>query len=311
MSRLYVLLESFRRWLYRVKLGQSAEVPLYSVIRFFLIKLQREMLKERAESVAYNLTLATFPFIIFLFTLIPYIPLDALTQSFFIEIERIFPLSVAQEINSTIREILSKQQGSLRSFSFLTAMYLASNGMNAFVTAFNRSYHIDDHRNFIHKRLLAFSLTLMLFVVLLLAIVLIVSGELILSTLLNYKVLNYDVLYYSIDIMRYIIVMVAFFVSVMFIYYFAPAVRIPWRKLVLGAVLATLLIMAFSILFSYYITAFNTYNKVYGSIGTLLIYMVWIFAVSMVILLGFDLNVSVMEAYQRHTGSPIRRKTGL
>ncbi len=271
-------------------------MSLYEVLRVFLMKIQREMVKERAESVAYNLTLATFPFIIFLFTLIPYIPIGELSESFFIEIERLFPVSVAAEINRTIRGILSKQQTSLRSFSFLTAMYLAANGMNAFITAFNASYHIEDKRNFFLKRLLALLMTVLLFLVLSLTILLIVSGELILGTLLSFQILDDNVLFHAINLMRYVVVAVSFFVSVLFMYYFAPAVRLPLRQHLLGAFLATVLIMVFSVLFSYYITAFNTYNKIYGSIGTLLIYMVWILAVSWVILLGFELNISIVQA---------------
>lgn len=302
MRRLYYFFEPLRKKLHRIKVRD--EVSLHELLRLVIIKLQREKLQERAESVAYNLTLATFPFIIFLFTLMPYVPIEALDENFFVEVERIFPTSVAQEINNTIQQILSKQQSGLRSFSFLAAMFLATNGMNAFISAFNRSYRLSDRRNYILKRLVALILTVVLFLVLSLALVLIVSGELILDALLNFEVLNQDIVYYSIDILRYVIVLIGFFISVMFMYYFAPAVRIHWRKLVPGALLATGLIMLFSVLFSYYITAFNTYNKVYGSIGTLLIYMIWIFAVSLVILLGFDLNVSIIQAYQQKTGTP-------
>ncbi|MEM6299167.1 MAG: YihY/virulence factor BrkB family protein, partial [Bacteroidota bacterium] len=241
MVKLTDLLEHNRERLEKVTILRYPTLSLYEVLLVFFQKIKSEMIKERAESVAYNLTLATFPFIIFLFTLIPYIPVAELADNLFLEIERIFPTSVAREMINTIKGIISKQQAGLRSFSFLTTMYLATNGMNAFINSFNHTYHIVEKRSFLGRRITALLLTFSLFGVLMASIILIVSGEVILDALQSYQILNNQFLIIVIDILRYLIVLLAFFATVVMMYHFAPGKRISWRKLRIGAFMATIL----------------------------------------------------------------------
>jgi len=103
-------------------------------------------------------------------------------------------------------------------------------------------------------------------------------------------------LYYLILILRYVIVFFVFFSTVSFIYYLAPSIHKRWKFFSLGAVVAAMLGILITHLFSYYFTNFASYNKLYGSIGTIIAFMIWIYLISIIILLGFEINASVDEA---------------
>ena len=151
-------------------------------------------------------------------------------------------------------------------------------------------------------RLIATGLTINLAVVLVLAVVLLVVGQLV----LDYVLLNLNELevlkgidkftVYLIFVLRFIIIFVVFFLAVSTIYYFGPAIHYNWRFFSIGSFLATILILAVSYGFSFYITNFGTYNKVYGSIGVLIALMVWVQLVTVVLLVGYEINASIHDA---------------
>lgn len=276
--------------------GKNVPVSLHLILSILVLKLQKDAIQMRAQAVAFNLTLASFPFLIFLITLIPYFPVDDLIQKGLLELQLLVEPNIYKNISSTVYDFMRKPNEGLLSLGFVTAMYLATNGMQAFITAFNRSLRISDKRNFLEQRLIAWTLTVVLSLLLIITIVLIVSGEVILAALLDFEILNYDFLYYSIDILRYLIASLMFFSAISLMYFMAPAVKIKWKTLFLGAMISTFLSVTVSVVFSYYITHFGNYDKLYGSIGAFIGFMVWLFAISFVILLGFELNVSIQKA---------------
>jgi len=130
----------------------------------------------------------------------------------------------------------------------------------------------------------------------LLTIILIIVGEHILSFMILREWLSQDFSSYSIKTLRYLVAFLIILLTISMLYRFAPALKIPWRTYGVGAVLASLFCVIVSIGFSYYINYFNTYNKLYGSIGTFIGFMFWLFAISLVILFGFEINVSIEKA---------------
>lgn len=249
--------------------------------------------------------LAIFPAIIFLFTLIPYITTwipSVNTDSIMQFLSEMMPASMYDVINTTIRDILSNQRGGLLTLGFVFSLWLATNGMMSLMSAFNACYKTSDRRKGWKMRLVATGLTINLAIVLCLAVVLLVVGQLTLDYVLSH--LNQFEWLKGIDkwtvnlllALRFVVIFVVFFLAVSTVYYFGPAIHYNWRFFSIGSFLATLFILGVSYGFSYYVTNFGTYNKVYGSIGVLIALMVWVQLVTVVLLIGYEINASIHDA---------------
>ena len=281
---------------------KKANVSLYDVIKIFLEKLTTDEVIERAEAVAFNFTLSIFPAVIFLFTLIPFIHTwipDVSTESIMGFIGDMMPASMYDVISHTVEDIISKQRGGLLTFGALFSLVLSTSGMLALMKAFNACYKTVEKRGFFKTRLIATGLTLMLAFVLILAIILLIVGNFVIN------LINTELAWLHLDdyvvtlllLVRFIVIFIVFFLAISFIYYFGPAVHYNWRFFSIGSLLATLLCLAVSYSFSFYITNFGTYNKLYGSIGVLIALMVWQLILSIVLLVGYELNASIHKAH--------------
>lgn len=289
-------IEGFERLLGSIHFRKNPEFNLYLILGIFFSKIQKDAVPDRASGIAFNLTLAIFPFVIFLFTLIPYLHIPDLEERIFTELNAIVPNGIYAFIDTTIYDIVSKQRGGLLSFGFVAALFAATSGTIGFMDAFTRSQRVIDRRNFIGKRIMALSLTLLFTVLLLLTMVLIIVGEYLLNFLIVEDLMSQDGLYYSIQVLRYIVAFLIILLTLSMLYRFAPALKIPWRTYGVGAILASLSCVLVSVGFSSYISYFNTYNKLYGSIGAFIGFMFWLFVISLVILFGFEINVSIEKA---------------
>jgi membrane protein len=276
--------------------------PLSLVLQILLRKFRNDEITPQANAVAFNLTLSVFPAIIFLFTLIPYIPIPQLDTRIMLFLGQVLPEGIYSEIATTIYDIVSRPRGNLLSLGFLFASFAATNGMMAIMNAFNRSYRTRERRSFIRTRLIATGLTFMLALVLFLAVVLLIVGNVVLDWILAhdvYNLVNDQVSYVLISLLQYGVVFFVFFAGLSTIYYVAPAIHERWNFFSAGALIASLLSIGVTHLFSFYITNFASYNKLYGSIGTFIGLMVWFLLLSFIILLGFEINVSIDEARQK------------
>ncbi|MDN5215472.1 YihY/virulence factor BrkB family protein [Fulvivirgaceae bacterium BMA12] len=281
---------------------KKANVSLYDVIKIFLEKLTKDEVIERAEAVAFNFTLSIFPAVIFLFTLIPFvhqwIP-DVSTENIMEFIGNMMPPSMYDVISSTVEDIISKQRGGLLTFGALFSLVLSTSGMLALMKAFNACYKTVEKRGFFKTRLIATGLTMMLAFVLILAIILLIVGNFVVN-LINSELSWLDLDAYVVNlllILRFVVIFIVFFLAISFIYYFGPAVHYNWRFFSIGSFLATLLCLGISYTFSFYVTNFGTYNKLYGSIGVLIALMIWQLILSVVLLVGYELNASIHKAH--------------
>ena len=286
-------------WMKRIYFTDR-ELSLYLIVAIFFKKLNNNDLPIKASAVAFSFTLAIFPAILFVFTLVPYLPIQDLREQIFTFLDELSPNSMNETIRETVVDIISKPRGNLLSFGFLSALFLASNGVNALIDAFNSCYHGSlKKRNFFQKRMVATALTFLLSSILFLTIVALISGRLILDTLVGYNLLDENYIYYLINVVRYLVVILMFFAGTSVLYYFAPSIPSRWNFLSPGSVIATTLIVLFSIAFSFYIDNFATYNKLYGSIGVMLGVMLWLLAISYVLLIGFEVNSTIDMARDR------------
>ena len=296
-------------WMKNIRFSRHEDVSLYRIVKRFLHNLQDDEIMDRANGVAFNFILAIFPAIIFLFTLIPYV------TRYFPEINResilgflqelaesgFMPASMYETASTTILDIVSNQRGGLLTLGFLFALILSTNGMLALMRAFNACYKTIENRSAVKTRIIATALTINMTVVLFVTVLLLVGGQLVIEYVLT-NVQDFTTFNLSsgrvtiLFILRFAIIFITFFLTISTIYYFGPAIHYNWRFFSIGSVIATLLCLAVSYGFSYYITNFGTYNKVYGSIGVLIALMVWVQLITVVLLVGYEINASIHDS---------------
>lgn len=292
-------------WMRKIKFKRWDNVSLYKIIKLFVRDLTENEILIRANGVAFSFILAIFPAIIFLFTLIPYVTQyipEVNTESIMQFLAEMMPSSMYDVIASTVKDIISNQRGGLLTLGFIFSLYLATNGMMSLMNAFNACYKTNDRRGGLKMRLVATGLTINMALVLVLAVVLLVVGQLVLDYVLT-NLNEFEWLkgidkftVYLLFVLRFLIIFIVFFLAVSTIYYFGPAIHYNWRFFSIGSFLATILILAVSYGFSFYITNFGTYNKVYGSIGVLIALMAWVQLVTIVLLIGYEINASIHDA---------------
>ncbi|MFY0599555.1 MAG: YihY/virulence factor BrkB family protein [Cyclobacteriaceae bacterium] len=278
---------------------RNGKASLYRTMVIFIDKVGDNQLFERAYGVAFNFTLSLFPSIIFLFALIPFVHnwIPSISQGEILHyLQDVLPRSLFEVTAETIFDTLQIRREGLISFGVLSALFLATNGVNSLMNTFNMSYKTVEKRSFIKTRVIALMLTLLLAIAFLLAILLLIVGEFVIDWMLNLSHISHDFTNYFLLPMRTAVIFVAFYGAVASIYYWGPAIHDKWRFFSLGSLLATGLCLAVSFAFSGYITNFGTYNKLYGSIGGIIALMVWQYLMSAILLLGFEFNASIDRA---------------
>ena len=302
-NKLYLRLVAF---LQRIKLGK-AKVGLYDAIVIFIDKLSSDRIIQKANGVAFSFTTAIFPAIIFLFTLVPFI------QTFFPEVtndviikflEDILPTNLYNAADSTIHDIIQRKRGGLLSIGFVLALILSTNGMNSLMSAFNASYKTKETRGFLRMRITATGLIFILAISVMIAVSLLVVGQQFLNDSEIRSVVADKISIDLVFIFRFIILYAVFQIAISSIYYFAPVVHERWRFLSIGSVFASLSCILASFGLSYYVNNFGAYNTLYGSIGALLVLMLWLFILSLILLVGFEMNAAIDKAKFKQLKAP-------
>lgn len=266
---------------------------ILEVIKLLWQKFIHFNIDSRAAAVAFNFTLAVFPAILFLFTLIPYIPISHLDFQIMNFMEDVLPQRLYLEAKETIFDIISNKRGNVLSFGFLFAIYASTSGMMSLMRTFNMTYRTDESRGIVKQRLVALLLNFLLTFILLLAIVILIVGRQIIDIFIEKGWLTVDFNYFAVQIVRYGVVFLVFFMAVSVIYYFAPSIHKRWKFFNPGSVTASILIILSTNLFSYYIANFASYNRLYGSIGTIIAFMLWLYLVALILIIGFEINAAL------------------
>lgn len=270
--------------------------PLYSVGRFFLKSLNNGALTVRASSIAFNLFLAIFPALIFFFSMIAYIPIDNFPQELMRILQEMMPTNAFHSIQSTILDTIQYKRTGLLSFGFIAALYFSTNGINALIAAFNASQFVSEKRNWLQIRAISFVLVIILSLLITIAIGMIVFSSKAMNYLVEQEILKFNFTYYLIIAGKWLIILLSFFFSISFLYFLAPARRSKFRFISAGSTFATILTIVISLGFSYYVNHFGQYNKIYGSIGTLIVLLLWLYFNALVLLIGYELNWSIRNA---------------
>ncbi|NQU87404.1 MAG: YihY/virulence factor BrkB family protein [Mariniphaga sp.] len=278
----------------RITLPFFDGVPLYDVSLFFWKSITKGAITTRASGIAFSFFLALFPTIIFVFTLIPYMPIPNFQDDLYLIIKDIVPDSVYFWIKDTIDGILNERRGDLLSLGFFMALLFSTNGFTAMMVAFDSTVHNYKKHSWLGQRLVSILLLLILSILLTLTIAMLAGGQWLIKDVLD---LQNQFTFYLLTVGRWIIIIALFFFAYSFLYYMAPAKKTQWRFISAGGSLATVLSIVTFVGFGYYINNFSQYNKLYGSIGTLLIVMLLIYFLSLILLIGFELNASIKQAH--------------
>jgi membrane protein len=287
-------------------------VPLYDVVRFFYRQIKTVGLTERASAIAYNFIMAIPPSFLFLFTLIPNLPFikkKEILKQLSLIIKDIIP---AEGYNGTIITFIEKtffktQVFGLLSFGLLLALFFASNAMMGLMRSFNKNYHGFERRFGLHNRWIAIRLTVLIFGLVMGCVVILITQ----GAVLKFFGLKSAFWLALILYLRWLVIIALVFYSIAFIYKYAPAVQKKWKLVSPGTILATFLCIIASLGFSSFVNAFGRYNALYGSIGTIIVLMALVFINSLVLLIGFELNVSIKTLKARAEQREAKEKMDL
>ena len=269
-------------------------LPLYDVVVFFFQQINKVGLNERAAAISFNFIMAIPAACILIFTLVPYLQIG---KEFNVELLKLTrELTPNRNTYLFVRDFLNDffgtQRGGLLSFGILLVMFYASNAMMGIIRTFDKS--IEQKKGWLfHKRWRAIKLTFLILLLLIGSILILVGQEQLAIFLKKLFGLKRKAALPWWNELRWIVIIALVFYSIASIYKYAPSVHKRWKIASPGAILATILLMATTILFSYWVNNFGNFNKVYGSIGTVLIIMTIVYFNSMVLIIGFELNVSI------------------
>lgn len=276
----------------RKSLPGFAGIPIYDVAIFFMQEIKRDMLPLRASAMSFNFMLAIFPTIIFLLTLVPYVPFlsqDDILKFF----QNLLPENGYAFLESTITDMFA-YRGTLLSFGFIFAFYFSTNGVRMMMLAFNKDHPIYKRRTFWRRRGASIRLTFYLFILFITSLALIIAGDRIVQDVigdwLGWKNTTEQ---FILSVIQWMVVFLLFFTGISLIYYYGPAAHNRWRFITPGATLATIATIAASLGFAFFVNNFGRYNEVYGSIGTIIVLMIWLNFNSLVLLVGFEINNSI------------------
>ena len=266
-------------------------IPIYDVVNFFIGQVQTIGMTERASSIAFNFVMAIPPAIIFIFTLIPLLPItDQFQEQLFDLIRDVIPGEKEKPVLvNFLKDFINNPRNGLLSLGFVLSMFFSSNAMMGIMRSFDKNYIGFRKRKGFQKRLVAIKITMFMYIIVFVSVLLLTGREFV----LEYLGIKNETARAIILNARWLVIILLFFACISFIYRHAPAVHKIWRLINPGSILATFLMLLMTLLFSWWVGQFGQYNQLYGSIGTVLILMALIFLNSLVLLIGFELNVSI------------------
>jgi membrane protein len=258
----------------------------------------RGVLVTRASSIAFNLLMAFLPATIFLFTLIPFIPIPNFQAELVDLFESMIPENAYKYLETTIVDVITNKSGTLLVIMFFATVTFSTNGIHALIHAFNVSLHDFESRSWLQQRKISVFLLVFVLIMFSSASALIILSRSVVNTLVDKGLLELNLVFYVIMVLKWILIITMLFFAISTLYYLVPARKKDFRYISPGSIVATLLFIITSLAFSAYVNNFGQYNKLYGSIGTLIVIMIWFYLNSVALLVGFELNVSIKAAVQ-------------
>ena len=291
-----------------VKFGKKIKIPglegmsLYDVLEMYIIGIVKGALTTRAGGIAFSFFMAIFPFMLFILSLIPYIPIEGFQDNLFGLIQEMLPPKTFEAVDFVLKDIINNQYSGLLSFGFLASIFLMTNGVNAIFGGFEYSYHVKEMRNVFRAYIVSLGVSLLMSLFLIVTVVLIIYYQVALARIDKIGWLetgDLDLFYWG----RGLLFLLMIFTIVSLLFRFGTKQGKEVKFFSAGAILTTVLSLFTFYLFGIYVVKFATYNKLYGSIGTLLILMLFVWLNAIILLLGFELNASLYRLKRRNKTS--------
>lgn len=259
-------------------------------IKEFYEQIKKDPIQDWAATLAFYFMLSIFPFLIFILALLPYLPLD--TEQIHHFVHDYVPPDLAELFTVTVLEVIAEPKGGLLSFGILATIWTASNGINALIRALNKAHNIDETRSFIKVRLLSIFMTLGMVIVFFVTLLLPVFGNVILMSIDRIFTIPEETIA-ILNRLRWAVGAVIMTTVLMIIYYIAPNKMIKFRHVIYGALTATIGWQLISLGFSIYIANFNNFTATYGSLGGVIILMLWFFLSGLTLVIGGEINATL------------------
>ena len=260
--------------------------------KYLMAQLKEVDLSGLGAQLAYFFLLSLFPLLIFMVTLLPYLNLDEAQVYRFLE--NYAPGEVYALIEATLSDVLQNRNGGLLSFGIIATIWSASNGMNAIVKSLNRSYGIDESRPSFIVRLLSFVFTILIILLFAVALVLPVFGRQIGTVLFSYFGLEEGFINIWNSI-RWTISPLIIFIVLSALYWLVPNTKLTIKSVLPGALFATIGWILTSLAFSFYVSNYGNYSNTYGSIGGIIVLMLWLYFTGNILLMGGQVNAVMRE----------------
>ena len=270
-------------------------IPIYDVILFFFRGIQKGAVTTRASSIAFHMFLALLPTIIYFFTLIPHLPIENFEEVLLSMLQDIMPLNAFQLFETTLRDMFVPRTG-LSVFGFVIALFFATNAINGMIVAFNATYHTIETRSWLERRGIAVLLVIILFFLITTAVSLIVFSNMAVNKMVELEMIRKSLTFYLLMTGKWIVIIALIYTALSFLYYLGPSRKTKWRLYSTGSSFATVLVILTSMIFTYIINNFGKFNDIFGSIGTVMVVLLWLFLNSIALLIGFELNASIKNA---------------
>ena len=282
----------------KITLSSLEGLSLYDIIELYVLGILKGAFSYRASAVAFSFFMALFPFALFILNLIPYIPIDNFQADFLSFVEKGVPPNTYEAIESILKDIMNTSYKSLLSSGFILSIFLMTNGVNAILGGFEMSTHITITRGFFRQYFIALAISITLSLILIITVASIVIFEIVIQKIMSQGFITDDV--YLIEWGRYLFVILMILITTSILYKFGTTETKNISFISYGAMFTTLLIILTSYIFGIYVEKFARYNELYGSIGTLLVLMFYIWINCMVLLLGFELNATINKLKRKN-----------
>ena len=284
------LLNKLIAFLKRIPLGKGQQFSLYDLLELYTIGIVRGALTYRASAISYSFFVAIFPFLLVVLNLIPYIPIDDFQQDFWVFLDNLLPPGTHQFFEDIFMDIAGKKRAGLLSTVFVLSIFLTTNGINAVFGGFENSYHVKNTRGVLRQYFISMGVAMLLVVLILFSVILWLAFEYIRGMRI-FEFFEGD-LYFPL-IKRIFFIFITY-LSVSILFHFGSTEK-GMRFFSAGSFLTLVLFILTTYGFGIYIENFAQYNQLYGSIGALLIFLLYIWLNATILLLGFELNASLLR----------------
>ena len=269
-------------------------LSLYQVLKFLLLGLQKGRITNRASAVCFRFLLAIPPLLIVFLSVIPFIPMENFQENLLVYLEKAMPGDTFSLVDNTLNDLVKKKQQTLISLSFLLTLFFSTNAVQALLDGFSHSYNLDRKHGIVLQYARSFGLLFVFSVTIILGVTLITASGPVLNYLQELNIIGGNLVVFLLELAKWILVIILFEIAISVLYRAGHSGK--WRAINAGASFATIGLIIVSSLFAWYVNNFGNYNKLYGSVGTVLVVMLWLYYNTLVLLIGFEINAGIAKA---------------